>query len=149
MLNSHLIGRIGKDAEVRNNNGKSYMSMDVATDFFSKGENKTMWVRVISSDPTIIEKRAQYFKKGSLVTVEGQQLEPSAWLGKEDGKAHAQVVIAASFIDFVRIGKKKDGATPQQQSTATQTQTVTMETAAPTSEAPFPAPTENSEDLPF
>lgn len=76
MLNSHLIGRIGKDAEIRNNDGKSYMTMDVATDYFSKGENKTMWVRIISIDPTVIEKRAQYFKKGSLVTIEGQQLLP-------------------------------------------------------------------------
>ena len=145
MLNSHLIGRIGKDAEVRTNNGKSYMSMDVATDYFSKGESKTMWVRIISTDPKVIEKRAQYFKKGSLVTIEGQQLEPSAWIGKEDGKAHAQVVIAANFIDFVRIGKKKDGAA--QQNTATQTQTVTMEQSTP--DTPFQAPTENSDDLPF
>jgi len=144
MLNSHLIGRIGKDAEVRTNNGKSYMSMDVATDYFSKGESKTMWVRIISTDPKVIEKRAQYFKKGSLVTIEGQQLEPSAWIGKEDGKAHAQVVIAANFIDFVRIGKKKDGSV---QNTAPQTQTVTMEQTTP--ETPFPAPAENSDDLPF
>ena len=144
MLNSHLIGRIGKDAEVRNNNGKSYMSMDVATDYFSKGESKTMWVRIISTDPKVIVKRAQYFKKGSLVTIEGQQLEPSAWIGKEDGKAHAQVVIAANFIDFVRIGKKKDGSV---QNTAPQTQTVTMEQTTP--ETPFPAPAENSDDLPF
>lgn len=145
MLNSHLIGRIGKDAEIRTNNGKSYMSMDVATDYFSKGESKTMWVRIISTDPKVIEKRAQYFKKGSLVTIEGQQLEPNAWIGKEDGKAHAQVVIAANFIDFVRIGKKKDGAA--QQNNAAQTQTVTMEQTA--AEAPFPAPAENSDDLPF
>ncbi len=145
MLNSHLIGRIGKDAEIKNNNGKSYMTMDVATDYFSKGENKTMWVRIISNDPTVIEKRAQYFKKGSLVTIEGQQLEPSAWIGKEDGKAHAQVVIAANFIDFVRVGKKKDGTAQQ---TVT-TQTVTMETATPTSDAPFPSPADNNDDLPF
>lgn len=145
MLNSHLIGRIGKDAEVRTNNGKSYMSMDVATDYFSKGESKTMWVRIISTDPKVIEKRAQYFKKGSLVTIEGQQLEPSAWIGKEDGKAHAQVVIAANFIDFVRIGKKKDGTA--QQNTATQTQTVTMEQSTP--DTPFPIPAENNDDLPF
>ena len=144
MLNSHLIGRIGKDAEVRTNNGKSYMSMDVATDYFSKGESKTMWVRIISTDPKVIEKRAQYFKKGSLVTIEGQQLEPSVWIGKEDGKAHAQVVIAANFIDFVRIGKKKDGSV---QNTSPQTQTVTMEQTTP--ETPFPAPAENTEELPF
>lgn len=142
MLNSHLIGRIGKDAEVRSNNGKSYMTMDVATDFFSKGENKTMWVRIISSDPTVIEKRVQYFKKGSLVTIEGQQLEPSAWIGK-DGEAHAQIVIAASFIDFVRIGKKKDGT--EQRNTA---QVVTVENPHQ-QEAPFPAPADNADDLPF
>jgi len=144
MLNSHLIGRIGKDAEVRSDkNGRKYMSMDVATDFYSKGENKTMWVRIISNDPTIVEKRTQHFKKGSVVTIEGQQKEPSAWIGK-DGEAHAQIVIAASFIDFVRIGKKKDGA--EQQNSA---QAVTVENPQQQQEAPFPAPTDNTDDLPF
>lgn len=143
MLNSHLIGRIGKDAEIKSKNGKSYMTMDVATDFYSKGENKTMWVRIISSDSTIIEKRAKYFTKGSLVTIEGHQLEPSAWVGN-DGKARAQIVIVADFIEFVRIGKKRDASTQEPQQA-----TVTVEQTVHTEDKPFPSTDDQSEELPF
>lgn len=144
MINSHLIGRIGKDAEIRQDkNGRSYMSMDVATDYFARGENKTIWIRVISNDPTIVEKRAQYFRKGSMVTIEGQQREPSVWIGK-DGEAHAQIVVAASFIDFIRLGKKKEGEGQQ----GSDSQPVTVENTQQQDE-PFPAPEENPDDLPF
>lgn len=42
MLYSHFVGRIGKDgAKVINGKWGDFMSMDVTTDFYSKGENKT------------------------------------------------------------------------------------------------------------
>ena len=141
MINSHLIGRIGQDAQVRQSkDGKKFMTMDVATDFFSKGENKTMWVRVVSNDATIVEKRAQYFKKGTLVTVEGHELESNTWIGK-DGNAHAQITIAASFIDFIRIGKRKD-ANDQPDGGE---QPVTVDNAS----QDVPPTTPDDEDVPF
>lgn len=144
-MNSHFIGRIGKDGAkvIEGKNGK-FLSMDVATDYYSRGENRTLWIRVRSNNPQYVEKLAPHLTKGSLITVEGQQLEPSTWIGK-DGEAHAQIVIVANFIDFVRTGKKKDDTNGNQ--TAAQGQPVTVE--APQQDAPFPAPADNTDDLPF
>ena len=118
--------------------------MDVATDYYSRGENRTLWIRVRSN----IEKHinlAQYLTKGKMITVEGQQLEPSTWIGK-DGEAHAQIVIVANFIDFVKIGgKKKEESGAEQQTTAEQ-QPVTVEGQQL---EPFPVADDNEDDLPF
>lgn len=107
MLNSHFVGRIGKDGAqiIKSKNGSKFLSMDVATDYYSKGENKTMWIRVRTNIERYIEKLSPYLKKGTLITVEGQQLPSNNWIGK-DGEAHSQIVIIANFIDFVRTGKK-------------------------------------------
>lgn len=87
---------------------------------------------------------APHLTKGSLITVEGQQMEPSTWIGK-DGEAHAQIVIVANFIDFVRAGRKKEDAGDNQ--TSVQGQPVMVEAAQ--NNAPFPAPEDNKDDLPF
>lgn len=142
-MNSHFIGRIGKDGAkvIEGKNGK-FLSMDVATDYYSRGENKTLWIRVRSN----IEKHinlAKYLTKGKMITVEGQQLEPSTWIGK-DGEAHAQIVIVANFIDFVKIGKKKEEGSSEQSATAQQP--VTVESGQ---NEPFPAPEDKTDDLPF
>ena len=145
MIRAWMIGRIGKDGAkvIEGKNGK-FLSMDVATDYYSRGENRTLWIRVRSNIPRYVEKLASHLTKGSLITVEGQQLEPSTWIGK-DGEAHAQIVIVANFIDFVRTGKKKDDTNSYQ--TAAQGQPVTVE--AQQQDAPFPAPADNTDDLPF
>jgi single-stranded DNA-binding protein len=144
-MNSHFIGRIGKDGAkvIEGKNGK-FLSMDVATDYYSRGENRTLWIRVRSNIPRYVEKLVPHLTKGSLITVEGQQLEPSTWIGK-DGEAHAQIVIVANFIDFVRTGKKKDESNSNQ--TTAQGQPVTVEEQQ--QDAPFPAPADNNDDLPF
>ena len=144
-MNSHFIGRIGKDGAkvIEGKNGK-FLSMDVATDYYSRGENRTLWVRVRCNIPRYVEKLAPHLTKGSLITIEGQQLEPSTWIGK-DGEAHAQIVIVANFIDFVRTGKKKDDSSSNQSST--QGQPVTVET--PQNDDPLSAPEDDNDDLPF
>ena len=46
MIHTHVIGRVGKDAEVKNGKKGDFMSMDIAVDNFVKGEQATTWVRV-------------------------------------------------------------------------------------------------------
>jgi single-stranded DNA-binding protein len=142
-MNSHFIGRVGKDGAkiIEGKNGK-FLSMDVATDYYSRGENRTLWVRVRSNIPKYVEKLSPYLTKGTLITVEGQQLEPSCWIGT-DGEAHAQIVIVANFIDFVKIGKKKNSSEEKQ----SEPQSSTVDT--PNQEEPFTAPADNNDDLPF
>ena len=89
MLYSHFVGRIGKDgAKVINGKWGDFMSMDVVTDFYSKGENKTQWIRVRSKRANHI-KLAQYLTQGRMILVQGTQLEDSSWTGK-DNQPHSQ-----------------------------------------------------------
>lgn len=125
-MNTHFIGRIGKDAEVVDGKNGKFLSMDIATDYYSRGENRTMWVRVRTNIPRYVEKLAPHLKKGKMITVEGEQQEPRCWTGK-DGQPHAQIVLVANYIDFVHIGKRKE---QEQQAENT-------------------APVDNKDDLPF
>lgn len=120
------------------------MSMDVATGFYSKGENKTQWIRVRSKRANHI-KLAQYLTQGRMILVQGTQLEDSSWTGK-DNQPHSQHVIIADSIDFVRTGKKREDDNTQENVP----QAETMVTAVtPVPEQPFPAPADKSDDLPF
>jgi len=144
MLYSNFVGRIGKDgAKVIPGAKGNFMSMDVATDYYSKGENKTMWIRVRSNKENHV-KLAEYLTKGKLILVQSQQLMDSTWIGK-DGEAHSQHVIIADSIDFVRTGSKKR----DEEQNGQQDQQVMTAPASPANDAPFPAPADNSDDLPF
>lgn len=142
MLYSNFVGRIGKDGArvIDGKNGK-FLTMDVATDYYSGGENKTMWIRVKTNKERYVEKMAQFLTKGKMIIVEGQQMMPNTWIGK-DGEVHSQVSIVADFIDFIRVGKKKEESAESET-----TQTVTVEEEVP--EAPFQAPAETDDELPF
>jgi len=143
MLYSNFVGRIGRDgAKVKSGAKGNFMYMDVATDFYSKGENKTMWIRVLSNKENHV-KLAEHLTKGNLILIQGQQLMPDTWIGK-DGEAHAQNVIVADSIDFVRTGRKKDDAPNEKQG-----QQVEATQNNPVNDAPFPAPADNTDDLPF
>ena len=143
MLYSNFVGRIGKDgAKVIPGNKGKFISMDVATDFYNKGKNETMWIRVRSNKENHV-KLAEYLTKGKLILVQGQQLVDSTWIGK-DGEAHSQHVIIADSIDFVRTGKKKEDGQSDRQG-----QQIESAATDKTNAAPFPAPADNSEDLPF
>ena len=138
---THFIGRIGKDgAKVINGNNGQFLSMDVATDIYSKGENRTLWVRVRSNRENHI-KLAQWLTKGRMLLIEGTQQEPGIWTDK-NGTPHTQLIVTADLIDFVKMGKKKENA----------------DTAAPMVETPEgkpvqdisnAAPEDKDSDIPF
>ena len=141
MVRSYFIGSIGRDgAKVIEGSKGNFMTVDVATDIYSQGENKPMWVRVRSSKPNHLN-LAQYLTKGKLIEVVGSELEPRAWNDKE-GKPHAQATYVADVINFINTGKKReDGQTEAPAQSAPETK----------SEMPFPsqAPEDKADDLPF
>ena len=145
MLYSNFVGRIGKDgAKVIDGANGQFVTMDVATDYYSKGENRTMWIRVRSSRANHV-KLAQYLTKGKMILVQGSQVEDSAWIGK-DGEAHSQHVIIADSIEFMRMGKKmgEDGQTqPVAEQSGSNPQAFDKDPMG------LPAPADASEDLPF
>lgn len=130
MIYVHVIGRIGKDAEVKNGKNGDFMSMDIAVDNFVKGEQTTTWIRVRSNRSNHIN-LAQYLKKGKLLLVEGVLGEPEIWTDKQSVQ-HVQLSIIADSITFVSTGKKKEDVNSEDTSTP-----------------PADAPSSTGEDLPF
>lgn len=139
MIYAHFIGRAGKDgATVREGKNGKFITLDLATDIYSGGENKTLWIRVVSNRSNLI-KIAKYIGKGRLLNVEGVLGEPKIYKDK-DNNPHVQLMLTADVINFVNIGKKKEDEDKNKP--------VVVEEKQQT-ENPFPAPVENVEDLPF
>lgn len=130
MIHTHVIGRVGKDAEVKNGKKGDFMSMDIAVDNFVKGEQATTWVKVRSNRANHIN-LAQYLKKGKLLLVEGVLGEPEIWEDKQHAQ-HVQLSIVADSITFISTGKKKEDVKSE-------------DTSTPPADAPAPS----DEDLPF
>jgi single-strand DNA-binding protein len=112
-----IIGNVGRDPEF------SYTAQGVAVCKFSvavnkvtgKGEarkEKTTWFRV-----TVWRERAetasQYVKKGMKIMVVGE-IEASAYIGKQDGKAMASLELTASNFQFLDSRGTGQGAEASQ-----------------------------------
>lgn len=146
MFTGNFIGRVGKDAEVvKGVNDTEFVSMDLAENYYSKGETKTRWIRVRCSTPRAL-KMAQYWTKGRQLEVVGELANINIYEDSQ-GKPQYQMIVNAFRVEFVNTGKKKDGQ-----------ETTKNAKPAPVSEAdrqatpsmPFEAPaTEGTDDLPF
>lgn len=145
MLYTHFIGRIGKDAQVIHGKNGDFITMDVATTIFSKGEEKTLWIRVRCKSNFL--NRYKYWTKGKLLMFEGSMAEPTVWTDK-NGEKHAQLTLNADLVDFLPYGKKKDGTNVTNPSDEEQLPPTPQEVNA-VPDAPFEAPTDQESDLPF
>lgn len=101
-----LIGRLGKDPEVRSTrDGKAVTNISLCT---SEAKDQVEWHRV-----TLWEKAAEtaatYLKKGSQIAVEGK-LQMRKWNDKQ-GVEHYSTEIQASRFEF--CGKKEDDGPPK------------------------------------
>lgn len=147
MIKMQAIGRLGKDAELRqtNTNGRSVISFTIACD---SGKDSTTWVscaRFVADDKASIH---QYLKKGTQVFVEGQ---PSArpWVNNNNE--------AQASLEFIVYDIKLLGSASSNQVGAAQGDAVAQANAArPTVNRPAPArPTpainqvSNEDDVPF
>ncbi|OYP54409.1 single-stranded DNA-binding protein [Segatella bryantii] len=88
MIYSNFTSRVAKKAKLIDGVNGQFLSMDLAVNDFSKGEEVTQWVRVQSSDPAHL-KLAEYFTKGRILTIQGN-VKIDQWEGK-DGTPHAQL----------------------------------------------------------
>lgn len=70
MFIAQILGNIGRDAEIKNINGKDYISFSVASTEKESGEDVTRWISVLGSinNRNIVE----YLKKGQQVFVSGR-----------------------------------------------------------------------------
>ena len=74
MISMNLIGRLGRDAEVKEYNGKKVIHFSVAVDTGYGDKKQTQWVHVSKWGENT--KVADYLKKGTQVYVSG---EPSLY----------------------------------------------------------------------
>lgn len=121
MLNKvQLIGRLGKDPEVRNlESGKAVANFSIACSEKWKdrtsGEvkEKTEWVNLVAWDPLADKVIARYLHKGDLVYIEGK-LQTRSW--EKDGVTRYTTEVLVSSL--IMLSTKRDGDQSRQQSSA-------------------------------
>lgn len=142
MLQIEIIGNIGSDAQVKDFNGKKYISFNVAHSEKFKNQQgteteRTTWVSVLKPGESAI---VQYLKKGTPVFVRGD-LSVKQY---DDSSHQKQVGIncLAREVQLLPRGKRDQN----QQQTAPQESANTNTQSAP---AEQPAEGGTNDDLPF
>lgn len=109
MLNTTLIGNIGKDAVLNNVNGKNVINFSIAHNEKYKDQNgveinKTLWI----SCALWVEKTGilPYLKRGTLVYVEGKP-DAKIYTG-QDGKSVANLHLRVSHIELLSSKKENE-----------------------------------------
>jgi single-strand DNA-binding protein len=103
MIHATILGRLGRDPEIKNVNGTSILNFSMATDHGFGDKKQTMWIRC-----SVFGKRAdtlaQYLAKGSQVLVQGE-LYTREW-EKKDGTTATELEFRVAELEFA--GSKGD-----------------------------------------
>lgn len=89
-----LMGRLGKDPELRTAGDKTVVSFSLATTERYKEKEVTQWHILLAWGKTA-EIIAKYFKKGSQILVEGK-INYQSW-ESEKGKQYKTVIVVQNF----------------------------------------------------
>ena len=103
-----LIGRLGKDPELRvTQGGISVAKFSIAVD--RRDENKTTDWFEITCFGKVAESTGQYMKKGCMVGVTGR-LQQDKWQDKQSGQNRSKVSIIAGQVDFLSRAESNQAA---------------------------------------
>ncbi|MBQ4361257.1 MAG: single-stranded DNA-binding protein [Proteobacteria bacterium] len=106
-----LIGRLGKDPEVRASQaGKSFCSFTLATDTGFGDNKKTDWHNIVTFDKQA-ENCGRFLKKGSLVYIEGR-ISYDKYTDK-DGQQRTSTRILANTVQFLEPKGSSSGGYSQ------------------------------------
>lgn len=154
----HIIGRLGKDAEVETTSGGTkVVKFKIVENEFKNGEESSTWYDCVSFNPFIIDKQIKALKKGSLVFVSGVvNVRPSF---SKNGQLYINYDVVTDMVRIVNTNTKRDGTTAQPQVAPQEDEDVStsMPSAKPKpveKEEPVEQPTpyvdeDNDEELPF
>lgn len=117
-----LVGRLGKDPEVRNfQNGGKVVNLSVATsetwkDKDGNRQERTEWHRVAIFNEKLGEIAERYLQKGSEVYLEGQ-LETRKWTDKDGSDKFSTEVVLRQFRGEISLigGRKQGGGDDRQE----------------------------------
>jgi single-strand DNA-binding protein len=103
-----ILGRVGKDPEVKNLSAEtSVASFSVATTFRkSKVDEDTEWHRIVAWD-RLADVVGKYAKKGDLIYVEGR-LRTRKWTDKSGNERDTTEIIAERIQLIGRTAKRED-----------------------------------------
>lgn len=110
-----VYGLLGKDAEVKDVNGKRIMVLSVASNHKIKGEEVSVWRKVTFWEDNY-RKIEPYLKKGAGVCIYGEELPPSVY---QSNSGHSvSLEMTGKDIMFSPFGKgSKDGESSAQSRT--------------------------------
>lgn len=104
-MNKYFVsGNIGQDAEQKTIAGHCYASFSIAVTEKVKGEDKTMWVRVMKIDQE--GKLTPYLTKGKRICVIGKPVF-NAYKNKS-GEAAIDVTVWANELEFFGSNKENE-----------------------------------------
>jgi single-strand DNA-binding protein len=147
-----LVGRLGRDPEIRyTSGGQAVVNFSIATDESYKDRNgerqkRTEWHRLVvwGKQAEVVQK---YLKKGTEAYFEGR-LQTREWQDKEGQKKNTTEVVVT---DFRFLGGRGEGMAPGAGASAAAPRSDDHEHPAPSDDfgsAPG-APEINDEDIPF
>ncbi len=132
-----LIGRLGKDPEVRNfQNGGKVVNFSIATserwkDRDGNPKEKTEWHNIAITNEKLADIAERYLRKGSLVCLEGK-LQTRKWQDQSGNDRYSTEVVLPPFkSELVLLGPKDAGGDGGE------------------SAAPRPAPADIDDEIPF
>jgi single-strand DNA-binding protein len=132
-----LIGRLGKDPEVRNfQNGGKVVNFSLATserwkDRDGNQKEKTEWHNIAVTNEKFADIAERYLRKGSLVCLEGK-LQTRKWQDQSGNDRYSTEVVLPPFKgELVLLGPKDAGGDGGDNA------------------APRPAPTDLDDEIPF
>lgn len=111
-LNSFAFtGRLTKDAQIKNVNGKTLMELDVANNVGYGDYAKTNWLKVKMWGDRC-NNIAPIFKKGSLVTGQGE-LSTNEWTSNNTGEKHVDLVVTVMNVQLLASKKAENAEEPE------------------------------------
>ena len=105
----NLIGRLGKDVEAKEVNGKTVRSLSLAVNQKVKDADVTTWYRV-NAWGGMYDKVSEYWLKGTVLSVTGVLIPPKAYMDN-NGQPKAQLDVRAFQVSFVPGSGNKDQQT--------------------------------------
>ena len=104
-----LIGRLGKDPELRvTQGGTSVAKFSLAVD--RRDEAKTTDWFDVTCFGKVAENTGKYMKKGCMVGVTGR-LQQDKWQDKQSGQNRSKVTVIAAQVDFLTKASESNQAT--------------------------------------
>ena len=124
-------GNLGKDAEIHESkvNKTKFLTFSIANRYFDGKEQKTEWFDIRVFNPLIVEKRADFLKKGRYVIVSGTL---SSSLGQAaNGGIYLNQSILADNIEFPSVGGGRDKSNASEETVSTGVVKETVSEPAP------------------